>query len=128
MEEKRTQEPARDSIRELAREVVAFREARNWKQFHTPKDLAISISLEAAELLEVFQWSGSETGVDTKEKREQIREELADVMIYCTLMAHDLDLDIAQIIEEKLEKNNEKYPVEKAYGRSVKYTVLAREE
>lgn len=117
-----------DSISELVEKAVKFRDARNWKQFHNPKDLAISISLEAAELLEVFQWSGSDTSVDTEKKNAKVREELADVLIYCALMANDLSLDISDIVMEKLRVNDSKYPVAKAYGRSDKYTVLASEE
>ena len=87
-----------DSISELVEKAVKFRDARNWKQFHNPKDLAISISLEAAELLEVFQWSGSDTSVDTEKKNAKVREELADVLIYCALMANDLSLDISDCL------------------------------
>lgn len=111
-----------DSIKELQEKVVEFREARNWKQFHNPKDLAISISLEAAELLEVFQWSG--TDVTANNKINKIREELADVIIYSCLMANDLGLNISEIVTAKLEENNRKYPVEKAYGSKKKYTEL----
>ena len=114
-----------DSIKELQEQVVAFRDARNWRQFHNPKDLAISISLEAAELLEVFQWSG--TDLTAEGKRDKIREELADVLIYCGLMASATNLDIAEIVTEKLQENNRKYPVELAYGRSEKYTELENE-
>lgn len=111
-----------DSIKELQEKVVEFREARNWKQFHNPKDLAISISLEAAELLEVFQWSG--TDVTANNKINKIREELADVIIYSCLMANDLGLNISEIVTAKLEENNRKYPVEKAFGSKKKYTEL----
>lgn len=109
-----------DSIRELQEKIVAFRDARNWKQFHNPKDMAISISLEAAELLEIFQWSGAD--LEAAGKRDKIREELADVLMYCGLLANDLDMDISEIILEKLEVNNRKYPVGKAYGNAKKYT------
>lgn len=109
-----------DSIKELQKKIVEFRDARDWRQFHNPKDLAISISLEAAELLEVFQWSGSDVEVD--KKREKIKEELADVIIYCALMADRTGLDIAEIVEAKLALNNRKYPVEKAKGSAKKYT------
>lgn len=115
-----------DSIKDLQERIVSFRDARNWKQFHNPKDLAISISLEAAELLEVFQWSGSNTDVDGK--LEEIQEELADVLIYCGLMAADLNLDIDEIVSAKLKKNDKKYPVKKAYGRADKYTSYQGEE
>ena len=102
--------------------VLKFRDDRNWKQFHTPKDLAISLSLEAAELLEVFQWSGTE--LFCKEKLPQIAEELADVASYCVLLADACGLDLDQILRDKFRKNSEKYPVDKAYGSSKKYTEL----
>ncbi len=111
-----------DSIKELQAEAEAFRDERNWKQFHTPKDLAISISLEAAELLEVFQWSG--TDLQVTEKQNKVKEELADVLLYCFLMASAENLDIAEIMTEKLAANRRKYPVEKAYGSAKKYTEL----
>ena len=108
--------------KETIDEVLKFRDDRNWKQFHNPKDLAISISLEAAELLEVFQWSAADTvWVDKKDK---IREELADVLNYCILMADVCDLDMDEIIVEKIRKNNEKYPVEKARNSAKKYDEL----
>lgn len=103
-------------------EIIKFRDDRNWKQFHNPKDLAISISLEAAELLEVFQWSGRD--VSSEGKIEKIKEELADIVNYCVLMADICNLNIDEIVLEKIKKNNEKYPVEKAYGRKEKYTEL----
>ena len=107
---------------ETIRRVLRFRDERNWRQFHTPKDLAISMSLEAAELLEVFQWSG--TDLECREKREKIREELADVLSYCISLADVCGLDLDQILNEKITKNEAKYPVEKAYGRADKYTEL----
>ncbi|MCR5179025.1 MAG: nucleotide pyrophosphohydrolase [Lachnospiraceae bacterium] len=111
-----------DSIKELTEKIVAFRDARNWKQFHNPKDMAISIALEASELLEIFQWSGSDTEVDTDKKVAKIKEELADVLIYAFLMGNDLGLDIPEIINDKIDENNKKYPVEKAFGKPCKYT------
>lgn len=103
-------------------QVLKFRDDRNWKQFHNPKDLAISISLEAAELLEVFQWSADD--VVCANKSEKIKEELADVIIYCTLMADTCGFDVDEIVRGKLKSNNEKYPVEKAFGSKEKYTEL----
>ena len=103
-------------------QILKFREDRDWKQFHNPKDLAISISLEAAELLEVFQWSGSDTS--NENKQEKIKEELADVINYCVLMADVCGLDMDEIVQEKLKVNNAKYPVEKAKGKSDKYNKL----
>ncbi|MGN0627238.1 MAG: nucleotide pyrophosphohydrolase [Oscillospiraceae bacterium] len=102
--------------------VLKFRDDRNWRQFHNPKDLAISISLEAAELLEVFQWSGAD--LDCAEKRDKVREELADVVNYCILMADACGLDLDEIVREKVRRNAEKYPVEKAFGNKAKYTEL----
>ena len=91
---------------ETINQVLKFRDDRNWKQFHNPKDLAISISLEAAELLEIFQWSGED--VYRRDKMEQIREELADVLNYSILMADACGLDLDEIIRDKVKKNNEK--------------------
>ena len=115
-----------DSIKELTENIVAFRDERDWKQFHNPKDLAISISLEAAELLEVFQWSGSDTEADSEKKIKKIKEELADVFIYSLLMGYDLGLDISEIVNNKLEENNRKYPAEMAYGKADKYTAYIK--
>lgn len=100
-----------------------FRDDRNWRQFHNEKDLAISISLEASELLELFQWKQPEEVTTTQ--LERIEEELADVLIYSYMMADNLNLDIDTIIEEKLEKNNQKYPVEKSKNSKEKYTELS---
>ena len=107
---------------ETIKQILKFRDDRNWKQFHNPKDLAISISLEAAELLEVFQWSG--TDVSNEGKQEKIKEELADVLNYCVLMAAACGLDIDEIVQEKIKVNNEKYPVSKAKGKKEKYNKL----
>lgn len=107
---------------ETINQVLKFRDDRNWKQFHNPKDLAISISLEAAELLEVFQWSGSDTVCESK--KDKVREELADVLNYCILMADSFGLDMDEIVQEKIKKNNEKYPVEKAKDSAKKYDEL----
>ncbi len=102
--------------------ILKFRDDRDWKQFHNPKDLAISLSLEAAELLEVFQWSG--TDVVCADKKDKIAEELADVLVYCTLMADACGLDMDDIVQKKMEQNNKKYPVDKAKGKSNKYSEL----
>ena len=107
---------------DLKEEIIKFRDQRNWKQFHNPKDLSISISIEASELLENFQWKSSEEAVALKVK--DIQEELADVLIYSILLADAMDFDINEIIREKLEKNNMKYPAEKAFGKKEKYTEL----
>ena len=107
---------------ETIQRVLRFRDDRNWRQFHTPKDLALSMCLEAAELLEVFQWSGSD--LECKEKTGKIREELADVLSYCILMADVCGLDLDTIMNEKVTRNEAKYPVEKARNNAAKYTEL----
>ena len=107
---------------ETIRRVLKFRDDREWRQFHTPKDLAISMSLEAAELLELFQWSG--TDLECADRRGQLKEELADVLSYCILMADVCGLDLDEIMNEKVTKNEAKYPVEKARGSAAKYTEL----
>ena len=109
---------------ETIKEIIKFRDDRDWKQFHNPKDLAISLSLEAAELLEVFQWSAED--VKCTEKMDKIKEELADVVNYCVLMADACDLDLDEIVLEKIKRNNEKYPVELAKGRKDKYDELKK--
>ena len=99
---------------EVLRQFVA---ERNWQQFHTPENLAKSISIESAELLELFQWSEPSDVQD-------IKDELADVLTYCILLADKYDLDIEKIILEKLEKTKAKYPIDKSYGSSEKYDRL----
>ena len=104
--------------------VVKFREESNWRQIRTTKDLAISMSLEAAELLELFQWSG--TDLECRDKLPQLREELADVLSYCILLADVCGLDLDEIMNEKVTKNEAKYPVEKAWGSAAKYTQFSK--
>lgn len=106
--------------------LLAFRRERDWEKFHTPKDLAISIVLEAAELLEEFQWKSEEEVARhvAREGRQRIAEELADLAIYIKLMAHDLKIDLDSAISAKIEKNRAKYPVEKSRGTAKKYTDL----
>ena len=99
--------------------IMKFRDERNWKQFHTPRDLAISISIEAAELLENFQWNPSDENVINN--KVKIADELADVLIYCAYLSDVLNIDIDKIVNDKIEKNSKKYSVEKAYGNSRKY-------
>ena len=108
--------------KETVKEVLKFRDDRDWKQFHDPKDLAISISLEASELLEIFQWSRDD--VYCLDKIDKIKEELADVMNYCILMADACNLDLDKIITDKIKLTELKYPVAKAKGTSTKYNEL----
>jgi NTP pyrophosphatase (non-canonical NTP hydrolase) len=109
-------------MKELFQKVVEFRDKRNWKQFHNAKDLAISLSLEASELLENFQWKTSEEAV--KENLENIKDEVADVVIYAMLLSNELGFDLEEAIKQKIKKNEQKYPVEKAYGTNKKYNEL----
>jgi NTP pyrophosphatase (non-canonical NTP hydrolase) len=95
-----------------------FTEDRDWDQFHSPGNLAKSISIEANELLECFQWS------DTEYDLEHVKEELADVIVYCQDMLDKLGLDVDEIVNGKMELNERKYPIEKAMGCAVKYTEL----
>ena len=102
-------------IQKLTELVIAFRDARDWKQFHNPKDCALSLSLEAAEVLEHFQWkNGEEVSEYIMTHKGDIGEELADVMNWVLILAHDLDIDIIDACERKNMKNIAKYPVEKA--------------
>lgn len=107
-----------DSLKELAEKISNFNNERDWEQFHSPANLAKSISIEANELLECFQWS------DTNYDIEDVKEELADVISYCIQMATKMDLDIREIVLQKMEKTAKKYPVEKAKGVSTKYNRL----
>lgn len=110
---------------ELTEQVIAFRDERDWKQFHSPKNLAGSIVIEAAELLETLQWSSDVTmESDVEANRIDIGRELADIVIYCLLMAHDTDVDLEAAMREKLAENADKYPVSKASGSRAKYTKL----
>lgn len=107
------------SIEEIQEQVVAFREARDWRQFHDPKNLALALSIEAAELNEIFLWKAPEDGSE-----EGVREELADIFIYGLLLAQHYGLSITEIVQAKLAVNEERYPVEKARGSAKKYNEL----
>jgi len=107
---------------DLKMRITKFRDDRDWAQFHNPKDLAISLSLEAAELLENFQWVSSEEALQNN--MEQIKDELADVLILSILLSDVIGVNLDEIIDEKLKKNEDKYPVDKAQGRKEKYTEL----
>jgi NTP pyrophosphatase (non-canonical NTP hydrolase) len=105
--------------------IIKFRNDRDWKQFHNPKDLAISLVLEATEVMEHFQWKNmKEMEKYVKKAKEEIGEELADVLYWVLLMSHDLDIDVLAALEKKQAKNEEKYPVKKAKGKHTKYNKL----
>ena len=103
--------------KELIMALRQFVAERNWQQFHAPENLVKSIAIESAELLELFQWSEP---IDI----DDVKDELADVLTYCILLADKYDLDIEKIVLEKLEKTKAKYPIDKSYGRSEKYDRL----
>ena len=104
-------------MEEVIEKIIKFRDDRDWKQFQTLENLAKSISIESAELLENFQW-------DNNYDIKHVEEELADVLIYSYLMAITMDVDVKEIMLKKIEKNEKKYPVEKSKGKSTKYTKL----
>ncbi len=118
---------ATTTIAELKSRVLAFARERDWEQFHAPKNLSMALAAEAGELMEHFLWSTSEASravVSDPAKRAKIAEELADVVIYALEFANVTGLDVAAVIEAKMAANAQKYPVEKAKGRSDKYTEL----
>lgn len=107
----------------LQAELEAFVEARDWNQFHSPKNLATALSVEVAELLEHFQWLTSKQSVALDAKtRAAVSEELADVQIYLLRLADKLDIDLEQAVVEKMKKNSEKYPADRVRGSAAKYT------
>jgi len=109
---------------ELLQRLIEFRRERDWEQFHSPKDLAISLSIEASELLEWFQWKNDdEIALQlNSDKREALEDEVADVVAYLTYLCHDIGLDINKAVAAKIDKNAQKYPIDKVKGRSDKYT------
>ncbi len=116
-----------DEVRlsKLKETIRKFRDERDWKQFHNPKDLAVAISVEAAELLEHFQWkNGSEVDKKVKADKEKIEEEMADVYIYLLELSDIIDVDLIEAAKRKIAKNEIKYPADKAKGNAKKYTEL----
>ncbi len=113
-------------IKQLTDKLVSFRDARDWKQFHTPRNLAVSLSIEAAELLECFQWK-SEAEIDVFLKSEdkiKLQEEIADVASYLLLLCNETGIDLVEAINDKVIKNDRKYPVELSKGNAKKYNEL----
>ena len=106
-------------IKKITDAIIKFRDERDWEQFHNSKDLALAISIEASELLELFLWKGNEEA-----DPEKLKEELADVLTFCFLLAEKHGLDIQEIIELKISQNADKYPVEKSKGPAKKYSEL----
>ncbi len=115
----------RDILDELTALACEFRDDRDWKQFHNPKDMALSLTLEAAELLELMQWkSGRELHEHLLKKKDLLSDELCDVLYWVLVMAHDHNIDLRQAFRDKIRKNEAKYPVHKAHGKAKKYTEL----
>ena len=113
-------------IKKLQKRLEKFAKDRDWEQFHNPKNLSMALSVEVAELVEIFQWSNSGGLEEIKDldKRKKIEEEVADIFIYLIKISDKLDLDLEKVINEKIDKNEKKYPVDKSYGTSKKYTDL----
>ena len=112
-------------MEEVLARIRKFRDERDWMKFHDPKNLAVSISIEAAELLELFQWkTGEEASRYAVENKERVSEEMADVAIYLLEFADNVGIDLIKAIEAKLDKNAAKYPIEKARGVATKYKDL----
>lgn len=109
-------------LQELQKQILKFRDERDWKQFHNPKDLALSLVLEATEVLELFQWSKDNNLPE--DKRKDLQDEMADVFGYLMLLAHATNIDLSEAFEQKMKLNSQKYPVEKSKGKSTKYTNL----
>ena len=113
------------NIDELIKKIISFRDARDWKQFHNPKDLAISLSLEASEVLEHFQWKSKEEIEEyIKTHKKHIGEELADVFYWVLLMSNDLDINIEEALKLKMKENEKKYPIKKSKVKHTKYNKL----
>ncbi len=108
---------------ELLQQLIAFRRERDWEQFHKPKDLAMALTVEAAELLEWFQWKTDEEikAQLHSDKREALEDEVADIVAYLTYLCHDVGIDINAALAAKIKKNAQKYPVDRVKGRSDKY-------
>ena len=115
----------KEKIELLQQRIIEFRNKRDWKQFHNPKDVALSLVLEATEVLEHFQWKNEkEVQQYVILHKEDIGEELADVLYWVLLMSHDLGLDITEALDKKITLNEQKYPIEKARGSHLKYNKL----
>jgi NTP pyrophosphatase (non-canonical NTP hydrolase) len=104
---------------EIIKELIKFRNERDWEQFHNPKDLALAINIEAGELLELFLWKNAEDA-----NKEKVKEELADVFAFAFLLADKYKFDVKQIVLDKIKQNGKKYPVNKAKGTAKKYNEL----
>lgn len=115
-------------MNDLKQSVREFAEERDWQQFHTPKNLAMALAVEAAEIMEHFQWLTAEESLDLdEEKRRQVGEEIGDVLLYLIRLADRLDLDPLEVARQKLAANRRKYPADKVRGKALKYTEYPRD-
>lgn len=115
-------------IQQLTEALVAFRDDRDWKQFHNPKDLATALSIEASELQEIFLWkNGPSLDEAFSKKKEHIEQEVADIASYLLLLCNELEIDLETVVRKKLELNNQKYPAHKVRGSSKKYNEYQNE-
>lgn len=117
----------RPTLEELTAQLIEFRDARDWRQFHSLKDLILSLSLEASELLELSQWKPEaqfEEEAVSEPMQQRLREECSDVLLYLLLIAERTGIDLQQAAADKIKANDQKYPVEKSHGKSTKYTKL----
>ena len=115
------------NINELKEKIKKFCDARDWDQYHDAKELAIALSIEASELLEIFRWKSPEevkSLFENPKKKENIEDEMADILYFLVRMAQRYDIDLSEALDRKMEKNNNKYPVEKAKGSNKKYNEL----
>ena len=112
-------------INEITKKILRFRDDRDWMQFHDPKNMAVSIILEASELLEHFQWkTGEEVEKYVMQNKAEIKDEIADIALYLFELSDNLGINLIDAMEEKLKKNAMKYPIEKAKGKHTKYNKL----
>jgi NTP pyrophosphatase (non-canonical NTP hydrolase) len=119
---------SKNPIKELTAELVNFRDDRDWKQFHNPKDLATALSIEASELQEIFLWkNGASLDEAISKKKEHIEQEVADIASYLLLLCHELDIDLEAVVRNKIELNKLKYPAHKVRGSSKKYNEYQNE-
>jgi len=119
--------PDKPSLETLTARLLAFRDARDWQQFHSLKDLILSLNLEASELLELTQWKSEQNFAelaDTLEMKAKLEEECADVLLYLLLIAERAGIDLLEAADKKIDRNGEKYPVDKAKGVARKYDEL----
>lgn len=109
-------------ISELEKEIIAFRDARNWQQFHTVKDLLLGLNIEVAELAELFLWKND--GEIAQVDKQEVADELADIFVFLNYLAAHFDIDLTQAVVQKLHKNKLKYPIDKSYNSNKKYNQI----